>query len=184
MSTSCFYKAKQKNYQPVSFLLMEAIGVQFESAPETPLNTLLESACIMCYGKRHGMDLGELAEAVTEITSDPLEAQDGKLKQKKSLGTSYMQWLSKASPDQLCFMLSGWDHEKARALYCDTDLRDVREMSEVFLEREWNKIQAAYECSMYGFGGSYKGDAANDADAQDLTKNNPSAVQLIKSLGF
>lgn len=181
MSASCFYKARVEGYQPVSFLMLEVISDLFEKDPDTPLESLLQTACSLCHGESHGIDLAALAVDLQEIMKDR-EGDSPPPSTKKSLGTAYMKWLAATTPTQLCLMLSSWDIAKARVMYCENDHRDVKDMSEIFLELQWNKIQAAYECSMYGFGGGYKGDSGGDT--KDLTQNNPAAEQLIKTLGF
>ena len=103
-----------------------------------------------------------------------------------------MKWTGTLPSDPICYILAKFDPAKAAELYLETDYRVVQDMSEVYLEMQWNKIQSSFEASMYGFGGGYEGgkggggSSAREVITYDLTTpaGKKEAMASLRASGF
>ena len=79
MDKSCFYKARLRDSVTLPFLLMEVVGDKFASSQDTPLEELLNEACVICYGHDHAVDLESLAKELHSVAeSGSTEDASGK----------------------------------------------------------------------------------------------------------
>lgn len=97
----------------------------------------------------------------------------------KGFGSHLMGWLDSMTPTTLCLYLAEYDPVKASQVYWQHDRFLVEEAARAKAEAEWVRAVLAFEASMYGFGGSYKDEAATE---YDITKGEGRGV--LKDLGF
>lgn len=176
----------------VSFCFLDRLRHHAETDKEANLLQALERAYQDTHKAPLTNDVAEwLAEQLPKPPSSP--SSDNKVDTSKRMGSDLMQWLGKRPPDQLCYLLSGFDATKSATLYFDTDYRIVQDMAQVYLEDRWHRLQSSFEGSMYGFGGGYKedkgGGPSGDSDntvTYDLT--NPAtrgkALKALRALNW
>jgi len=99
------------------------------------------------------------------------------LADKKSLGTAWFKAISELPVDKLLLAAVQYDYDKARYLYCTADRTVAMAVLDTFITLQTEKFNYLFECVLYGFGGTYKDDAAPPEGAIDLRNaSNPIAA--------
>lgn len=77
---------------------------------------------------------------------------------RKTLGTSFQEFLNKLDAPRILLWACNWDFDKANHWYSEVDRTSTLQMIEDFLsvQHELNTYQ--FETVLYGFGGGYKED--------------------------
>ena len=101
----------------------------------------------------------------------------------KSLGTAYVEWLTKFDAEALCLYLANWHPEHAEKFYWETDFEPVQEAIRLKAQYDSQMSILNMESCMYGFGGRYKDDdSGNTGSNYDI--NSDEGVAALKALGF
>ena len=192
---SQFYKQKASASTattPVTYLLLEALqNVLGEQSSGVLGDILSTTLCRIHHAPLEKKALENLAldlSALYERNAKLEKEHDGKPASgsRATLGSGLNSWLQGLDPVRMCYLLAGFDPDKAERLYCEVDHRIVIEMASVYTANRQQEVQVLYETSMYGFGGKYKGDkGGNSADnTVDLTSENGEGLALLGELGF
>jgi len=112
-------------------------------------------------------------------------AQKGKgvPKQKKTMGTGFLEYISKLDGETSCFFLADHDPIKAKKLYCEVDKHHVEKAA---AEKAGYLAEISgvwFEAVMFGMGGHYKGHGPKDKTF-DLTADLEGAKEEFKRLGL
>lgn len=99
---------------------------------------------------------------------------------KRTFSTHFAQFLDKLDLDDCCFVLSGFDPEKAKTMYSHHDYRLIKAMRKTWHELEMQRAQIMLEASVYGMGGSFEENDEN-CEHYDL-RNNEYSVEELNSL--
>lgn len=169
---SLFYTAAYERRFPLPFLFLEDVEVNVTAlegeVTDKQVMTII-SACLARYLPNRKADSKDIAyvserlEILAKEAAEAAEKDDGKSKkQKKDFATSFSEWVSELTPHDVCLVVSGFDHHRARQLYSEVDRDDVMAMSVLWTRSEWERIKVGYESVVYGFGGSYGDDLPSD----------------------
>ncbi len=126
--------------------------------------------------------LSRVLEHIEEIKKQEDPTKSKPIFNSKSLGTSYSDWLSSLDPTSLCLYLVDYDVPKALDLYWKEDFKVVQDAAKLRGQHDSQKLLAAMEASMYGFGGKYSED--HGASAENFDMGSEEAKEALKSFGF
>jgi hypothetical protein len=122
-------------------------------------------------------------EALEAMESAPKEASGYKPKTKQSFATAYTQYLQSLNVEGLCFLLADFDPEKAKKLYCSTDMKLIESAGVRKVTQMTQDASVAFEAVLFGMGGHYKGAGPNDT-VIDLTEDASAAKDAFRQLGL
>jgi len=191
-SYSKFYRSRaEPKPTNISYLLLEALQATISGTTEDSLTgEILEKArALVNLPVLTDKKMIALAEDLSSVYSEASTLQTNQANSQTSdrptLGSDMAAWLRGLTPTHTCYLLSGFDPERAEHLYCEVDHRTVIEMFEVYVTEKAKMVQTSYEATMYGFGGSYKDDKrSSSSNVIDLTETNKEGLDLLGSLGF
>lgn len=129
--------------------------------------------------------LNGLLERVTKYltTLNKTDADTPKSKPKKTLGTSYADWMSGLNSQAVCLFLADYDIPKALAYYWEEDYLLVQDAIAIKGQQISQNLLANMEGCMYGFGGSYSGDGgSSNANVIDLRTTD--GKEALAQFGF
>ncbi len=163
-----FFEANFQRLFPVTFLLVEAIAQSIVGGEQN--EDVAISKAIVTVAKvpvtRSAIDY--VVDRVREVYPGDTEQEASTPRTGRGFATAFQQWASSLSPEGVCLYLAKYDFEGARRLYCEVDKKDVVAMAALKIKEEWERSVLSYECSLYGFGGSYGNEERDDSDALDV----------------
>jgi hypothetical protein len=180
---SLFREGKPK----ITLLFKEVLGEIIEQQPELMLGLAIELAA-----EEAGLplpDIEALAERMQAEAPKPTNPATAKAKtpgpKSNGFAAKYTAWLGSLKSDQLCLWLADYDIERARSLYCDTEIDLVKAMVELKTAETWQEQRIRFEACLLGFGGELKGQNSITHDV-DLTDQGSvdSMIEAMKRMGF
>ena len=191
---SLFYKAAFDRRFPLSFLMLEDIGIRITELGSDPTAEEVAEA-ISCSLMKCGEvkkpshdDISYASNRLEAIAREVEEADkaEGTGSKKKAFASSYSKWASALEPHAVCLLVAEYDIGKATHLYTKVDKDDVVEMSAQLMEKEWEKIRVGYESVVYGFGGGYDDKATVDVDVStdDNAQGTAISSQALSAVKF
>ncbi len=140
----------------LTFLLQETIATVLASEPEATIEEVLAAAHIMA-GMKVPSQAQMLALAERLSTKEaPVEGSQSK-SGGPAMGRALLDWMEQLPTDQMCLLVCDYDTERARNLYCHTDIEIAGAVFSLFMDKAWQSFRAQFEASLYGFGGSLEG---------------------------
>lgn len=107
-------------------------------------------------------------------------------KKATGFGTELTKWLAGLSTEQLCLWLAGYDLDKAKILYCDTDIDDLSVMVDLKSQHEWQLVRTQFEACILGGGGKIEGQS--DAIVHEVDMGSEESVNdmisKMRDMGF
>ena len=123
-------------------------------------------------------------ESPTDKAHQPAAPAPGR--KTTGFGTELTKWLGKLSTEQLCLWVAGYDLDKARILYCDTDIDDLSVMVDLKSQHEWQIVRTQFEACILGAGGKIVGQS--DAIVHEVDMKSTEAVNdmitQMRAMGF
>jgi len=182
--TSVFHKAAFEQPVPVTYLLLErATVLMAELEGAEAVLASVEAAikqCGLC--KRPTSDqIAYAVQRMAELQDEMEKAQaegSGTTINLKSFAGEYLNWVKEMTPASMCMYLADYDYDTACKLYVEVDYKDVQELAEQKLLRDWQLVKTGFESVLFGFGGSYGDGDAVENDLEDESKRE-SLHQLI-----
>lgn len=107
-------------------------------------------------------------------------------KKATGFGTELTKWLKELSTEQLCLWMAGYDLDKARILYCDTDIDDLSVMVDLKSQHEWQIVRTQFEACILGAGGKIEGQTdavVHEVDMSSKESVNDMITQM-RAMGF
>jgi len=181
----------------ISFLFLEMLSDVLEENKEATVYEAISSA----WGRSNGgasisdEDCLQIARRLSDKrAADEASTEDtspGRKQKGPGMGTTEMEWLAGLMPDKLCMYVANYSPDLSVKLYCEYDYEFVAELAAAKQNNRWHEVRSSFETSMYGFGGSYKGDRSAetsdgkviDVDSSDKDIDGE-ALKAIKSMGF
>jgi len=120
-------------------------------------------------------------ERIAALQPDP-SATGPSMRQAKSLGTKYAEWLAELDATELCLYLTDYDIKKARHIYWFTDIPDVQGAVRLKSQHDSQLALIQMEAALYGGGGKYQDDDAGSSNYHDMNSAEGSAA--LKAFGF
>ena len=193
MKKSIFFNDTRKNKIQVSYLFLEILAAIAEANPNDPVEVALVATCIRL-GHAEGTvkkeELMGLTERLAEIKnkeqveSEKAPAKPSAKSNKKTFGEDYTKHMTKLGPAEKCLLVSGFDVEKARHLYCTVDKEIADAAIATYFETRWQELKTGFEACVFGFGGSLDG-PASDADHDMTTPEGlRSATEAMRAMRF
>ena len=188
-TNSCFFNDKFNRKFPISLMALEIYGQLFgeEQPTEEELYTLTISLIKDYCGvdEPSDEDFVHFVQYVTKLSADTKDKKPPvKRKKPRSFGTSYEEYLHGINPDQMILIMTGYDYEQARYIYCELDREVSLAMVGNYVKGclETNTIRM--EASMYGFGGKYKNDRSGE-QGRNYDMNTDEGVKALSNVkGF
>ena len=118
---------------------------------------------------------------IAALQPDPATNTQG-VRQSKSLGTKYAEWLAELNATDLCLYLTDFDIEKARYAYWFMDIAAVQGAVKLKSQHDSQLALIQMEAALYGGGGKYQDDDAGSANYHDMNSDEGRAV--LKAFGF
>lgn len=177
---SLFRSTKPK----VTLLFQECLGEIIAQQPDLMIGLAIELAA-----QDAGLvkpDIEAIAQRLmVEAPKADTPARQPASRKPNGYGAHYTTWLNSLKADQLCLWLADYDVQRARTLYCDTDMDLVKAMVELKTAHTWQDLRTRFEACLLGFGGQLKGQADN-VHTVDMTDNQSveSMIDQMKKLGF
>lgn len=178
----------------VTSLFREVFGEIATANPDHSLYVAIAAAAEEC-GMREfdaeaiGQRLLNLAEAARAKNSpEALALAPAKPvgQSNSGFGAHFTKWLGGLNTEQLCLWLADYDLDKARILYCDTDIDDLTVMVDLKSGHQWQLVRTRFEACVIGFGGKLEGQSEgieHKIDMNDLNSINDMMAKMQK-LGF
>lgn len=160
-------------------LLAEIVGQQ----PDLELGIALLLAC-----KEAGMDPDQVDLEALAVRLQPKDDEKPKGPRRKGngFGAKFTEWVEGLKSDQLCLWAADYDLEKARKLYCEVDIDDLRTIFDMKIGQTWQDYRTRYEACLLGFGGKLEGQS--DATVHEVDMSNTesvnSMIEHMKKLGL
>lgn len=174
------------NKKPLlTFLLQEALRAVIQSDPQITLEGALAAAHVMV-----GMKIPSQSEmlALTDRLKPkaPVDEKKQPTSSRPGMCKELLGWMEKLPTDEMCLLVCGYDVERARKLYCETDIDTAEVAFGLYLDQTWQQFRAHYETSLYGFGGNLGEDPEIPVTVVDMTDNDQvmDMFSQFKSLGF
>lgn len=190
-----FYQAKYESVFPITGLFLELLGIKLQNLEQTPTNEEFAVILIDCLKEselcKEPSDK-ELSYVVEELekrhknTEDKRdrEGESNKTGKGKHFAGYFADWASAMTYDKLCFYVADYDFAKAKDYYETQDQQTIVAIADEKLRLEFEKVRAAFEAALFGFGGGYK-DTPREGDSSfDLTEDSKSAERALKNMGF
>lgn len=178
----------------VTSLFREVFGEIATANPDHSLYVAIAAAAEECGMQEFdaeaiGQRLLDLAEAARAKNSPEARAKapaQARGKKTSGFGAHFTQWLGGLTTEQLCLWLADYDLDKARILYCDTDIDDLTVMVDLKSGHQWQLVRTQFEACVIGFGGKLEGQSegvVHEVDMSDANSINDMIAQMQK-LGF
>lgn len=175
---SLFYKATFERRFPLTFLLLEDVGIRLrEAGPdvgELEVAEIIKAALKKCHSIKNPSndDISYVSKRLETMAKEHEDSEPDKEKKvtKQHFGSSYSKWAATLEPFAVCLLAAEYDYFLATRLYKEVDKDDVAELSNCLMAKEWEHIKVNYEAVVYGFGGGYS-DSAVDGAVIDVSSD-------------
>jgi hypothetical protein len=190
-----FYQAKYESVFPITGLFLELLGIKLQSFEQTPTNeetAVILLDCLKESGLRKEPAEDDLRYVVEELEKRHQDSEEKRNKEGESNKTGkgkhfagyFASWASEMTYDKLCLYVADYDFTKAKDYYETQDQQTIVAIADEKLRLEFEKVRAAFEAALFGFGGGYK-DTPREGDSSfDLTEDSKSAERALKNMGF
>ena len=121
---------------------------------------------------------GDAEKANALVESRPAPNPDQRITERRSLGSSFDTFIRSLDSSRLLMLACHGDYEKAKHLYTKVDRDDAMQVINDFIRLHTERNTILFESVLYGFGGSYKGDALGD----DRGDGNDVGIDELRSL--
>lgn len=116
-------------------------------------------------------------EAIKQESDQPQQPPRG-----RSLGSSFFDYLGKLDTVKLLGLMTNYDIDKMRKLYCHTDFMQVKELITAYTEFLREQQIVNFEATMYGMGNSYKDDASSGG-GKAIDANSKEGRAMMRKFG-
>lgn len=156
---SVFYNRLFNHRFAVPLLALERLGaLRSELPPVEACLDVLQTCCGIATPTE--ADVEYLLTRVEEGARTPA-AETSTGPAKKTLGTSYNEFIGSLDTSDVLLWMCDYDYARAAHLFTSVDYLDVRRMVDLFVRRQAEQNLYTFECVMYGFGGGYKDDGGS-----------------------
>ena len=147
---------------------------------ETALRGLLEQVINQYCGveKPNQEDLAYFITRLEELNQVGATAKGGV--QSRSFNTSYLAFINKLDITSLLGLMTDFDIEKMRSLYCKVDFKHTKLLMKSFIEHRLEENVVAFEAQLYGSGNKYKG----DGEVKPVDVETSQGRAKLASMGF
>lgn len=187
---SVFYKYRHKKRFPITYQFLELFAKSVDNNNRDAEVQELLLPVLSALGYKPPYDesfVVEVLEQLSEVQKVKSEMKKGKNGSKRSFGSEFIKWFARLDIEQILFLLSEYDFDKAGHLWASTPVLAVDRMMETKMEYEWQVASKDFEAVIFGMGGKIKGGASDGEKIHDAPKNAGEDSQrksTLKGLGF
>ncbi len=170
----------------MSFLLQEALSTVLQSSPDASVEGALSTAHVLAGRPVPApADMLALAQRIAAQRGGPPVKEEVEARG-SGLGRAMQEWMGGLPTDQLCLLACDLDLDRARRLYCDTDVEDAETVLSLYMTRVWHQARAQFEATLVGFGGELGGSSDVPTTRVDMNDNAQvtDMISDLKSMGF
>jgi hypothetical protein len=178
MASSLFYRERFDLF-PVTPLAIEFYSQRLGDLDDEGMLKLLADSIKLCgvSDEPTEVHLEHFVACLVELSKGSDEAKEpAKRSSKRSLGTEYAKFLQELQTTSILGMMTHYNKESMRKLYCETDIREVRKLVDVYIRHLMETNNIRYEASLYGAGNSFKDDDPNVHVMDATTKEGRAAM--------
>lgn len=196
MAHSIFHPSKMTR-QRLTFLYLEMLGEVITANENVAVTEAVVKAAFAAQLQLHDIDqlvARTIAEgnqateaAAQQAAQGPDPATLAPVKDASGgFGADFLNWLGKQRTDRLCLLVADFDWTRARSLYCEHDIEDVRVMIALKTEQLWKHERIRYEACVYGFGGHFEGQGNESVMKVDMGDTNSvkALCDSMSGMGF
>jgi hypothetical protein len=177
-----FYKHKFKSSLVVSLLALETYHTRAIGCESTEdLLVVVYSVLQECCGIENPTEenLLEFTSRLQKISEEAVKDPQKVPVKSKGFSTNFYKYLSELSLQNTLMLMTGFDFERARVIYCDLDRDEAIALIKDFTSGMLEQGILSFEAALYGGGNSYKEDSG-EVKQLDTSES----LKMLQGLGF
>ena len=99
----------------------------------------------------------------------------------RTFSSDFINFLNKLTTVQLLGLMTQFDVDAMRKLYCQLDIEDMLDLVNTYISCLMETGQREYEAALYGFGGKYEGD---NGQAKQIDANSDQGMAALSAFGI